>query len=126
MALLLRPAPVTRAAGALVLVVAICLTAGCRRQDPYCERVRAAFDAIDDLRGDPQARTDPQEALTRLKGAFGQLRDGAPEEVHGDVDALLRYVDSLQSSQDVARDEPADVRTAGDHLADWMGRACED
>jgi hypothetical protein len=126
MAPLPRPARAAGTATALVLLAVLALAPGCRRQDPYCDRVRAAFDEVDDLRGDPQARTDPNEALGRLKRAFGGLRDGVPDDLQGDVATLLRYVDSLQTPEDVARDEPADVRTAGDHLARWLGQSCDD
>jgi hypothetical protein len=120
------PPALTRTVAALVLAVVLALGAGCGGRDPYCDRVRSAFDEIDALRGDPQAATDPTEALGRLKRAFGGLRGGVPEDLQGDVDTLLRYVDSLQTPEDVARDEPAEVRTAGDHLAQWLGRSCED
>jgi len=120
-----RSASAVRTTTALVLVALVALAAGCRGQDEYCGRARSAFDEIESLRGDPQARTDPTEALARLKRAFGGLRDGAPDDVQGDVDTLLRHVDSLRTPEDVARQEPADVRAAGDHLADWLGRNCD-
>jgi hypothetical protein len=116
----------TRAAVAAAITAVLAVGTGCGGPDPYCERARSAFDQIGELRSDPQAVDDPQEALARLKTAFGALRDGVPEEVQSDVDTLLRYVDSLRTPEDVAREEPADVRTAGEHLADWLGRNCEE
>jgi hypothetical protein len=123
--------PHRRRTGAVVgaaLATGVLVAAGCSHEPAYCARARRAFDEIDRLDGDPASRGDAGAAQARLKAAFSDLDDGAPDEIGADVHVMTAYVAGLGAvggSDPGASAEPPDVRAAGDRFAAWLGRTCD-
>jgi hypothetical protein len=117
--------PTWPAARVLSLTAALTLAPACGDDQAYCARARGAFEEVALASREGGTGPSDQARLDRIRGAFADLDEGAPDEIREDVRVMAAWITGVQDGEQLTAAEPPEVQAASARFAAWLGSHCD-